>query len=129
MIRHVPLFLMALLPLPVACAPTGTGPIPTEPVTRNGDLSGAAPEACYASDPVRFETPCALKAGEADFVSQVQRALAARGLYDGAISGQYDRPTRAAVRAYQAEDGPDSGMLSIASAKRLGLVALGRDGV
>ncbi|MEM7488397.1 MAG: peptidoglycan-binding domain-containing protein [Pseudomonadota bacterium] len=76
-----------------------------------------------------FETPCALRDGNADFVMQVQRALQARGLYDGLVHGRYDRPTRVAVAAYQAEAGlVESGTLSTEAAQRLGLVALGRDG-
>ncbi|WGH79717.1 peptidoglycan-binding domain-containing protein [Jannaschia ovalis] len=76
-----------------------------------------------------FETPCALRAGSADFIAQVQRALAARALYGGAITGVYDAATRRAVRAYQTPRGLDSGTLSLEAAKSLGLVALGRDGV
>lgn len=75
-----------------------------------------------------FEAPCPLMAGDADFVAQVQRALAARGLYDGPAHGRYDQPTRAAVAAFQADTGPESVWLSLESARRLGLVALGRDG-
>ncbi|MCK0167772.1 peptidoglycan-binding protein [Jannaschia sp. S6380] len=76
-----------------------------------------------------FETPCALRANDAGFIAQVQRALAARDLYDGEITGVYDGRTRIAVRRYQTPRGLESGTLSLASAKALGLVALGRDGV
>ena len=74
-----------------------------------------------------FETPCPLREGDPDFIAQIQRALAARGLYDGPVSGDYDARTRAAVRAYQAPSGLESGTLSSASARELGLVALGRE--
>lgn len=74
----------------------------------------------------RFQTPCPLQRGEPDFVMQVQRALAARGLYAGPVHGAYDRATRAAVAAFQAERGLESGVLSIDSARAMGLVALGR---
>ncbi|MFO6464421.1 peptidoglycan-binding domain-containing protein [Jannaschia sp. KMU-145] len=75
-----------------------------------------------------FETPCALRAGEPGFVASVQRALAARDLYAGPITGFYDGDTRLAVRAFQTERGLESGTLSTENAKALGLVELGRDG-
>ncbi|MCB4455259.1 peptidoglycan-binding domain-containing protein [Leisingera sp. McT4-56] len=59
-----------------------------------------------------------------DFIRTVQRALAARGLYRGPVSGQMDAATRAAVRRYQAPLGLDSGTLTLASARRLGLIAV-----
>lgn len=76
-----------------------------------------------------FETPCALKNRDPDFIMQVQRALQVRGFYDGEINGFYDVPTRSAVQAFQDRRGLESGTLSIESAKALGLVELGRDGV
>jgi hypothetical protein len=72
-----------------------------------------------------FETPCAL--ADPDFVRQVQRALAARGLYGGEAHGRYDAATREAVAAYQAGTGPESGTLSMAAARSLGLVPVPRD--
>ncbi len=72
---------------------------------------------------VWFETPCP-EALTPEFVASVQRALAARGLYRGAITGEMDRTTRRAVRRYQSEEGLDSGTLSLAAARRLGLVAV-----
>ena len=74
-----------------------------------------------------FEAPCPLMAGDPSFVRQVQRALAARDLYGGPIHGRYDEATRRAAAAFQAATGPASGWLSLASARRLGLIALGRD--
>lgn len=70
-----------------------------------------------------FETPCD-EVLTPEFVTSLQRALAARGLYRGAETGQMDRTTRAAIRRYQASEGPDSGILSLAAARRLGLVAM-----
>ena len=70
-----------------------------------------------------FLTPC-----EADmtpeFIASVQRALAARGLYRGDVSGEMNGATRAAVRRYQKPQGLDSGILSMAAARKLGLVAV-----
>lgn len=73
-----------------------------------------------------FETPCE-DAVTPDFVASVQRALAARGLYRGPITGEMDAGTRAAVRRYQKPEGLDSGILSLAAARKLGLVAVERD--
>lgn len=73
-----------------------------------------------------FEIPCALDQDPA-FIATLQRALAARAYYNGPITGTYDAPTRAAVRAYQRPQGPDSGVLSVDAARTLGLVAVPRD--
>lgn len=70
-----------------------------------------------------FETPCAADLGP-DFIASLQRALKARDVYRGAITGKVDDRTRAAVRQYQQKDGLDSGILSLASARKLGLVAV-----
>ncbi|MEM1372900.1 MAG: peptidoglycan-binding domain-containing protein [Pseudomonadota bacterium] len=74
---------------------------------------------------VWFETPCAAELTP-QFISSVQRALAARGLYGGAIHGELDGWTRAAIRNYQSPQGLDSAILSTAAARQLGLVAVGR---
>ncbi|THD75663.1 peptidoglycan-binding protein [Thalassobius vesicularis] len=70
-----------------------------------------------------FETPCP-EAQTPDFVASVQRALAARGHYHGRITGEMDSATRAAVRRYQKPQGLDSGILSTAAARKLGLIAV-----
>ena len=67
-----------------------------------------------------FEVPCADAVTE-DFVASVQRALAARGLFYGSINGEMDAQTRAAVRRFQKPQGLDSGILSLAAARKLGL--------
>lgn len=73
-----------------------------------------------------FETPC-----EADltptFISSLQRALQARGVYTDAITGVLDDPTRKAIQTFQRIDGPDSSVLSLAMARQLGLIAVERD--
>lgn len=56
-----------------------------------------------------------------EFIASLQRALAARGLYAGQVTGRMDRPTRAAVRTYQKPRGLDSSTISLASARSLGL--------
>ena len=68
-----------------------------------------------------FETPCAMQAADPDYIASLQRALAARDHYAGPITGVLDRATIAAVRTYQAPQGLDSGVLSLAAARQLGL--------
>ena len=76
-----------------------------------------------------FRTPCPDEMTDT-FVETLQRSLSARGLYTGPITGRMDRLTRRAVRAYQAPLGLDSGILSLAAARKLGLavVDVARDG-
>jgi len=71
------------------------------------------------------EVPCA-DLQTADFIASVQRALNARGLYNGPVTGRMDARTRAAIRRYQAPRGLDSGILSLETARELGLVAVER---
>lgn len=72
-----------------------------------------------------FETPCA-EALTPDFIASLQRALAVRRYYEGPITGTLDKDTQAAIRAFQRTTGPDSGVLSLASARQLGLIAVDR---
>lgn len=67
-----------------------------------------------------FETPCAAQDDPA-FIASVQRALAVRTVYDGPVTGMMDRRTRAAIREFQRPQGLDSGVLSLAAARLLGL--------
>jgi hypothetical protein len=68
-----------------------------------------------------FETPCAIQAEDADYITNLQRALQARGHYAGAITGVMDQATVDGVRAYQEPQGLNSGVLSLAAARQLGL--------
>jgi hypothetical protein len=70
-----------------------------------------------------FQTPCATEQTP-DFIASLQRALKVRNLYRGPITGEMDARTRAAIRAYQKPEGLDSGILSLAAARKLGLVAV-----
>ncbi|WP_372610973.1 peptidoglycan-binding domain-containing protein [Aquicoccus sp.] len=72
-----------------------------------------------------FETPCEEQLTP-DFVASVQRALAARGHYRGTINGEMDAHTRRAIRRFQAPLGIDSSVLSLAAARKMGLVAVER---
>lgn len=73
-----------------------------------------------------FETLCDEEL-TVEFVSSLQRALQARGYYNGSISGKIDRPTSRAIRAYQQAHDVDSHILSLAAARLLGLKAVERE--
>lgn len=60
----------------------------------------------------------------ADLVSSLQRALAARGAYAGPISGTMDARTEQAVRRFQMQQGSDVPVLTVATARQLGLIAV-----
>ena len=70
-----------------------------------------------------IETPCPEDL-TVEFVSSLQRALAARAYYSGGITGEMDQSTRIALRRFQKEEGLDSSALSLATARRLGLIAI-----
>ncbi|AXI47390.1 hypothetical protein C1J03_16055 [Sulfitobacter sp. SK012] len=72
-----------------------------------------------------FETPCPPSL-TVEFVSSLQRALIARGLYTGPINGSMDQATREAVRRLQVADGLPSDVLSTETARKLGLVSAPR---
>lgn len=70
---------------------------------------------------VWFRAPCPADMTQ-DFVATVQRALKARGLYMAPLTGQFDGPTRHAIRQYQSPLGLDSEHLSLAAARSLGIL-------
>nr|WP_243697858.1 peptidoglycan-binding domain-containing protein [Rhodovulum bhavnagarense] len=74
-----------------------------------------------------FETPCPADMDQ-EFLAALQRALKVRGLHRGPVTGRMDRATRSAIRRYQAPQGLDSATLSMAAARKLGLVAYAREG-
>lgn len=145
----VPDFASAQVPPPPGVTPGGCwvrdiAPAELETVTRQIEVAPAL----YAADgslirPARlrtetvqeikkerqeliFETPCP-DALTPDLIATLQRALEARGVYRGPITGVMDLPTRRAVRRYQNANGLPSGLLSIQTARRLGLLATPRD--
>ncbi len=67
-----------------------------------------------------FETPCSAE-DDPDFIASLQRALTARGHYTGPVTGQMDMRTRRAIRELQLPQGLNSGALSLAAARQLGL--------
>jgi hypothetical protein len=79
-----------------------------------------------ARQQVWFRIPCRSEVdSESVFVASLQRALKARGLYGGAVTGDMDDATDSAVLRYQSANGLESGVLSLAAAQALGLVAVG----
>lgn len=70
-----------------------------------------------------FRVPCD-EAMTPAFIASVQRALAVRGHYNGPVNGEMSSRTRRAIRAYQAPQGLDSGILSLAAARQMGLAEL-----
>jgi hypothetical protein len=117
-------------------------PVPLETVTASEALFvGAAPPvtergACYArndapADVAREPAPGGAAAAwfrtlcpeetDAAFVASLQRALAARGFYRGAVTGRFDDATRIAIADYQRPLGLRSGVPSVAAARTLGL--------
>lgn len=68
-----------------------------------------------------FAVPCPAQMTET-FVSNLQRALAVRGLMSGPVTGAFDAATAEAVRRYQAPQGLNSAILSLQAAQQLGLV-------
>lgn len=75
---------------------------------------------------VEFETPCP-EVLTAEFNASVQRALKARGYYTGPITGAMDTRTGRAIQRFQRDRGNvDTPVLSLRSARDLGLVAVPR---
>lgn len=114
---------------------TRTAQVREQPAILNPDGSLLAP-AIYATETRQdivvprkeyvFETLCAKDIGPEIF-SSLQRALAARDLYDGPISGEINLATEAALRRFQRSQGLETALLTIETARQLGLVAVARD--
>ncbi|UWP89475.1 peptidoglycan-binding domain-containing protein [Aliiroseovarius crassostreae] len=68
-----------------------------------------------------FEVPCP-PSFTPEFIASLQRALQARGFYDGPVTSTLDAPTRAAIRAFQSPQF-NSDILTMDTARKLGLVA------
>jgi len=98
----------------VAVAPPPADPAPAE---------GEADAAPAATETIWFRAPCPAELTP-EVIATLQRALAVRALYGGEVTGEIDEQTRAAIRAWQSARGLDSGQLSLAAARDLGLVAI-----
>lgn len=72
---------------------------------------------------VAFRVPCPEQMGRT-FVETLQRALMARGFYEGPVTGRADPQTRTAVQAFQKANGFNSPILTLETAQRLGLVPI-----
>ncbi|MBU2992875.1 peptidoglycan-binding domain-containing protein [Octadecabacter sp. 1_MG-2023] len=76
---------------------------------------------------VEFETPCG-HVQTPEFIASVQRALVARGYYRGTITGAIDTRTVSAIERFQTDQNDvHTGVLTLKTARSLGLVALPRD--
>jgi hypothetical protein len=76
---------------------------------------------------VEFETPCAAVMTP-QLIASVQRALIARGYYNGAINGRFDGRTATAIERFQTAQGDvQTSTLTLQTARTLGLVAQPRD--
>jgi hypothetical protein len=74
---------------------------------------------------VWFRAPCP-ETFDVDFIATLQRSLKARGFYLLPLTGVLDAPTTDAIRRFQTLRGLDSGVLSLAAARELGLVSTDR---
>lgn len=72
---------------------------------------------------VAFRVPCPEKM-TGDFMASLQRALAARGYFDGEITARADPATRSAVHSFQRANGFNSPVLTLETAQRLGLIPI-----
>lgn len=105
-----------------------------QPAILNDDGSLLAP-AIYATEteqqivqPRReyvFETLCAPDITP-EFISSLQRALQARGRYAGAITGAINPETEQALRDFQRGQGLETRLLTMETARQLGLAAVAR---
>jgi len=134
MIRITALIAASTLFLTACQTATGAGTIaPTETIAlHKTEPTNAAPDTCWASQTapqadqdIWYQTPCP-DALDMDFIATLQRALKARGLYDGEIDGSLGTGTRKAIQTYQAAHGLDSDVLALDTARQLGLIAYPR---
>jgi hypothetical protein len=104
---------------------------PEAALARNGDVTTTFQTRHALSgggEALSFETPCADQM-TADLTASLQRALAARRIYRGPVTGALDTPTRRAIRAWQKAQGLDSAILAMVTARDLGLIAYEREAV
>ena len=96
-----------------------------EQASANGDAgyrTETRQEIVQPRERIWFRTPCE-QAITADVIATLQRALAARGFYQGEPTGLLDPQTSTAIRAYQSPRGLNSDKLSLAAARDLGVIA------
>lgn len=113
---------------------TQTAQVIVQPAILNDDGSLLAP-AIYATETEQqivqprqeyvFETLCAHDITP-EFISSLQRALQARGRYAGAITGEINPETELALRDFQRSQGLETRLLTMETARQLGLAAVQR---
>lgn len=72
---------------------------------------------------VWFRTPCP-ETFTVEFIASLQRALKARGFYLLPLTGEMDGATKEAIHRFQMTRGLDSQVLTLATARELGLIAV-----
>lgn len=70
-----------------------------------------------------FETPCP-PVFTPEFIASLQRAMKARDYYRGPITSVMDDQTQSAIRRIQKEAGLNSAVLSLETARKLGLIVV-----
>ena len=99
---------------------SNTGPVPCyETVTLPAEAADAPPRQ------ERIKTPCPDQMTPA-LIKNLQRALTARQIYDGPVNGVFGPLTKAAVETYQTGRGLPTPVLSLDTARELGLIAYRR---
>lgn len=83
------------------------------------------PRTTETREAILFEAVCP-EDQTPELIASLQRALEARAVYAGPITGRFDAASRAALLRYQRRFGQDSDQLSLETARRLGLVAIAR---
>ncbi len=143
MVCSRPSILPAILVALAALAAPVAGLADTAPASRAAlaqhatlTLPETAPRECWARysanagqkrngtlEEVAFRVPCPEQVS-AEFLSTLQRALAARGYFEGSVTGRADAATRTAVQAFQRDNGFNSPILTLETAQRLGLLPI-----
>ncbi|MFT3689894.1 peptidoglycan-binding domain-containing protein [Paenirhodobacter sp.] len=115
---------LPLLSLIAACAPQPEVPraVSLGPAPLAAQIRAQRPEGCAGQGAGGWFAAVCPEALTPGVVAPLQRALAARGLYRGPVTGRMDGPTRAAVAAWQGPRGLDSETLSIRAAQELGVI-------
>ncbi|ATX65888.1 putative peptidoglycan binding protein [Roseinatronobacter bogoriensis subsp. barguzinensis] len=126
---------LALLAAVIAGPASGDSVMVTQAKVQLASISLSAPTAreCWARyssassstviEEVAFRVPCPEQITH-DFMQALQRSLAARGFYDGQVTGKPDAQTRAAVQAFQGANGFNSPILTLEAAQQLGLLPI-----
>ncbi|KMK67980.1 putative peptidoglycan binding protein [Puniceibacterium sp. IMCC21224] len=98
---------------------TSDGTMTRPPIYRNASV----PRIVRPRGEIRFAAPCPAQMTP-EVISSLQRALAARGYFNGTATGRMDATTVDAVRRFQTDRGLKSAHLSLETTRTLGLIAV-----